>query len=340
MITGRLTHSYFPLALMVCGLLMLPAGVCGQSAEPSEIIRVDSDLVDLKVSVLRLNPLHSPAELRQSDFLILEDGKPQEIAFFAGENAPFDLVLLLDLSGSISDNSSWLETPQAFVEATRPIDRIAIVTFTDVPLLVSPLTSDRNALKEAIKDIDKPTGGTNFWDSLSFVMNSLLQTGNTSRRSAVVVMTDGVDNALPDVFGPGSRTSFDELLNLVRESDVIILPVYLDTEKEEVKRHRSRASAYALAREQLTQLAEIGGTRVYRAREVKDLDRVYEQVINDLGNVYSLGYKSTNSSRDGKWRSVTCSWSVEQDDGPYQTWICHENSGLVFVAALTGFACK
>lgn len=306
MIIGRLTHSHFTLALVVCVFLLLPAAVCGQSAEPSEIIRVDSDLVDLKVSVLRLNPLQSPAELRQSDFLVIEDGKPQEISFFVGENAPFDLVLLLDLSGSTSDKLKLVRnSAKRFVEATRPIDRIAIVTFTDVPLLVSPLTSDRNALKEAIKHIEKPIGGTNFWDSLGFVMNSLRQTGNTSRRSAVVVMTDGVDNALPDVFGQGSRTSFDELLNLVRQSDVIILPVYLDTEKEEVKRHRVRASAYVLAREQLAQLAETGGTRVYRAREVKDLDRVYEQVINDLGTVYSLGYKSTNSSRDGKWRAVT-----------------------------------
>ena len=306
MIIGRITRSCVPLTLMVCGFLLLPPGVIGQSAEPSEVIRVDSDLVDLKVSVLRLDPLHSPAELRQSDFLILEDGKPQEIAFFAGENSPFDLILLLDLSGSTSDKLKLVRnSAKRFVEATRPIDRIAIVTFTDVPLLVSPLTSDRKALKEAIKDIEKPTGGTNFWDSLGFVMNSFLHTGNTSRRSAVVVMTDGVDNALPDVFGPGSQTSFDELLNLVRQSDVIILPVYLDTEKEEVKRHRVRASAYALARQQLTQLAETGGTRVYRAREVRDLDRVYEQVINDLGTVYSLGYKSNNSSRDGKWRSVT-----------------------------------
>lgn len=306
MIIGRLIHSHFPLALVVCGFLLLPAGICAQSAEPSEVIRVDSDLVDLKVSVLRLDPLQSPAELRQSDFLVLEDGRPQEVSFFIGENAPFDLVLLLDLSGSTSDKLKLVRnSAKRFVEATRPIDRIAIVTFTDVPLLVSPLTSDRDALKEAIKHIEKPTGGTNFWDSLGFVMNSLRAAGNTSRRSAIVVMTDGVDNALPDVFGQGSLTSFDELLNLVRQSDVIILPVYLDTEKEEVKRHRVRASAYVLAREQLAQLAETGGTRVYRAREVKDLDRVYEHVINDLGTVYSLGYKSTNSSRDGKWRSVT-----------------------------------
>jgi VWFA-related protein len=293
------------LASMLCGFGVFERSVIAQTPEPSEVIRVDSDLVDLKVSVLRRDPLHAIGELRQSDFVILEDGKPQEIAFFAGENAPFDLVLLLDLSGSTSDKLDLVKkSAKRFVEATRPIDRVAIVTFTSRPLLVSPLTLDRKLLKASIKNIEKPGGGTNFWDALDFVLSSVLPEGNLARRSAVVAMTDGVDNALPGIFGEGSRTPFADLLDHARASDVIVLPVYLDTEKEEVQRHRSTASAYSLAREQLTQLAEIGGTRVYLAKKLKDLDRVYEQVINDLGTVYSLGYKPTNTSRDGKWRSV------------------------------------
>ena len=300
----RLSLLNLLLASMFCGISVFET-IVAQTPEPSEIIRVDSVLVDLKVSVLRLDPMHAIGELRQSDFVILEDGKPQEIAFFAGENAPFDLVLLLDLSGSTSDKLELVKnSAKRFVEATRPIDRVAIVTFTNKPLLVSPLTLDRKLLKASIKKIEKPGGGTNFWDSLDFVLSSVLPEGNLARRSAVVAMTDGVDNALPGIFGDGSRIPFADLLDHARASDVIVLPVYLDTEKEEVQRHRSTANAYSLAREQLTQLAEIGGTRVYRAKKLKDLDRVYEQVINDLGTVYSLGYKPTNTSRDGKWRSV------------------------------------
>ena len=302
---NRLSLLNLLLASMLCGIGVFETIVVAQTPEPSEVIRVDSDLVDLKVSVLRLDPLHAIGELRQSDFVILEDGKPQEIAFFAGENAPFDLVLLLDLSGSTSDKLDLVKkSAKRFVEATRPIDRVAIVTFTNKPLLVSPLTLDRKLLKESIKKIEKPGGGTNFWDSLDFVLSSVLPGGNLARRSAVVAMTDGVDNALPGIFGDGSRIPFADLLDHARASDVIVLPVYLDTEKEEVQRHRSTANAYSLAREQLRQLAEIGGTRVYRAKKLKDLDRVYELVINDLGTVYSLGYKPTNTSRDGRWRSV------------------------------------
>lgn len=307
MATSRISvkpSGYFLALNVILILALLPALTRAQSTEPNEVIRVDSDLVDLRVSVVRRDPLNPVAELKQSDFLILEDGKPQEISFFAGESDPFDLILLLDLSGSTAKKLKLVRSStERFVEATRPIDRVAIVTFTDVPEVVSPLTLDREALKKSIKKITEPSGGTNFWDSLRFVLDSPATNG--MRRRAVVVMTDGVDNALPGIFGDGSRTSFAELLELVRASDVIVFPVYLDTEKEEIKRHRSPASAYATARENLSQLAEVGGTIVYTARELKDLDRVYDQVIKDLGTVYSLGYRSNNKSRDGKWRSVT-----------------------------------
>ncbi len=291
--------------LMVSGLVLFPAVVPAQTSDDPDVIRVDADLVDLKVSVLRLDPLNAVEELKQSDFLVLEDGKPQEIAFFAGESAPFDLVLLLDLSASSSKKLKLVRnSAKRFVEVARPIDRIAVVTFTDAAHVISPLTLDREALKKAIKKIEDPAGGTNFYDSLRFVLEWVLPAQRGPRRSAVVVMTDGVDNALPDVFGDGSRTSFAELLERVRASDAVVFPVYLDTEQEEVKRHRSTANAYAIAREQLKQLADTGGTKVYPAKELKDLDQVYDQVIKDLGTVYSLGYRSSNTVRDGKWRSV------------------------------------
>lgn len=236
---------------------------------------------------------------------MLEDGKPQDIVFFAGEDTPFDLVLLLDLSGSTSDKLKLIRnSTKRFLESTRPSDRIAVYTFSDVIQVVSPLTGDRTFLKEALKAIDKPVGGTNFWDALSYVITFGFPREKGVRRRAVVVMTDGVDNALPDVFGDGSRTTFEELLEKVISSDTIVFPIYLDTEKQSTKRNRIPDTAYTTARNHLAQLAEICGTKLYKANKLSDLDMVYEQVIKDLAMVYSLGYKPSNSVRDGKWRSV------------------------------------
>ena len=286
-------------------LVSLFTSSSAQSQEPSETVRIESDLVDLKINVLGLAPETPAPLLEQKDFQVLEDGTPQEIAFFAAADAPFDLVLLLDLSGSTANKLKMIRrSAKRFVDAARAVDRIAVVTFTDRPALVSPLTLDRRQLKKSIDEIDEPYGGTNFWDSLNYVIESSVRLGSGLRRSAVVVMTDGVDNALPDVPGPGSVITFEELLTNVQNSESIVFPIYLDTEKEDVKNFHIPRAAYAQAREQLAAVASACGTTVYRAEKLKDLDQVYARVIRDLGTVYSIGYRPSNRALDGKWRSV------------------------------------
>ena len=291
------------ISLFCLTLLLFLGEICAQ--DPVETIRIDSDLVDLKVSVLGVAPNAPTPLLEQKDFVVLEDGAPQEISFFAAADAPFDLVLLLDLSGSNSKNLKMIRnSAKRFVDAARDVDRIALVTFTDTPALYSSFTLDRRKLKKSIDQMDEAIGGTNFWDSLEFVLRDLIPRGSGSRRTAVVVMTDGIDNALPDVPGPGSRIPFEKLIEEIRNSETIIFPIYLDTEEENVKRYHVPRLAYAQAREQLGQIATACGTTVYHAAKLNDLDTVYAQVVRDLSTVYSIGYRPANKSLDGKWRSV------------------------------------
>ena len=279
-----------------------------------ETIRIDSDLVDLKVSVLGFAPNAPAPLLKQEDFRVLEDGVPQEISFFAAADAPFDLVLLLDLSGSNSKNLKMIRnSAKRFVDAARDVDRIALVTFTDQPALYSSFSLDRKKLKKTIDEMDDAIGGTNFWDSMNYVLSDLIPQGSGLRRSAIVVMTDGIDNALPDVPGPGSRITFPGLLERIRNSESIVFPIYLDTEEENVKRYHVPRAAYAQAREQLAQIASLCGTPLYQAARLSDLDAVYAQVVRDLSTVYSIGYKPSNKSLDGKWRSVEVSLTKRSD---------------------------
>jgi len=295
-----LTLSSFLFAL----LLAVPA----QAQDGIETIRIESELVELKVSVLGVSPsTHTPL-LEQKDFVVLEDGKPQEIEFFESAEAPFDLVLLLDLSGSNSSKLKMIKSSaKRFVDSARPVDRIAVVAFTERPALYSPFTLDRKKLKRSIDDMDDAVGGTNFWDSLNFVLQHIIAHGPGTHRSAVVVMTDGIDNALTEVPGPGSVISFETLLANVRDSETIVFPIYLDTEEEIVrdfKKLRVTRVDYALAREQLGQIASACATNMYRASKLSDLDSLYGQVIRDLSTVYSIGYRPSNKALDGKWRSV------------------------------------
>src|SRR5260370_23943495 len=205
--------------------------VSSQTQEPTETIRIDTDLVNVSVSVLSRQASLPRSALEQKNFAVFENGEPQEISFFASAETPFDLVLLLDLSGSIADKVKLIRTSsKRFVDAARPGDRIAIVTFTSDVQVVSRLTLDHEALKTSIDQIAKPRGGTNFWDALRFVLEHIVgQSRIEGRRSAVLVITEGVDNALPDVFGDGSVTTFGELIEIARRSDVIAPPPPLHT---------------------------------------------------------------------------------------------------------------
>lgn len=291
------------LGVVIC----LAAGGClAQTVEPDETVRIDTNLVDLKVLVTSLDRGGHKPLLEQEDFQVFENGEVQEISFFAAADAPFDLVLLIDLSGSTAEKIKMIRrSAKAFVEATRPTDRVGIVTFSDTIQIISHLSLDRLLLKKLIDRIEKPAGGTNFWDSLHYVLGTMLPAQESSRRNAVIVMTDGVDNALPDVFGDGSQIGFTELLVKVRDSAAIVFPIYIDTEKEQIRRDRSMAAAYSTARDQLAELADACGTVVYRANKLKDLEKVYQHVIRDIATVYSIGYSPSNPERDGEWRSVS-----------------------------------
>lgn len=290
---------------MAGALLILCSGSVTRSQNPVETIRIESDLVDLKVSVLGLSATVNAPLLEQKDFQVLEDGSPQEISFFAAADSPFDLVLLLDLSGSTAKKLKMIRrSAKRFVDAARPVDRIAVAAFTDQLFLLSDFSLNRERLKKDIDDIDDAFGGTNFWDALNYVMKDLVKQNQDSRRSAVVVMTDGVDNALPDVRGPGSTITFEDLVTAVRSSEAIVFPIYLDTEKEDVQQYKIPPAAYAQAREQLAQIALASGTNLYRAAKLEDLEQLYAQVIRDLSTVYSIGYRPSNRTLDGKWRTV------------------------------------
>ncbi|HKP36043.1 MAG TPA: hypothetical protein VJT71_04235, partial [Pyrinomonadaceae bacterium] len=85
-------------ALVMLVACFLPVNAGAQSSDSIETVRIDTDLVNLNVSVFSRDLARNPPALEQKDFAIFENGTPQEISFFASAETPFDLVLLLDLS--------------------------------------------------------------------------------------------------------------------------------------------------------------------------------------------------------------------------------------------------
>lgn len=269
--------------------------ILGITNDENEVLNIDTKLVNLNVRILTKD-LKAPVgvNLSKEDFTVHEDGVEQEIVFFSTSEQAFDLVLLLDFSGSTVEKRGLIKkAAQRFVEYARPTDRIAVVIFADEIKIVSELTNDKIALAEKIKNVETD-GGSPIWDSLVFAYENIIKKESAGRRSAIVFMTDGEDYSKENTFADAMET--------VRRGDTTIFPVYLDIESyygRQAKRYSRKAQ------QSLSMLAEESGGQFYKADNVKDLNGIYEQVINDLGKIYSIGYEPKNNARDGIWRNLT-----------------------------------
>src|SRR5215207_4229136 len=198
--------------------------------DPGDVIKVETKLVSLNVSVFNSKLKTFIGSLTKEDFRVLENGQEQTITYFASTDVPFDLVLLVDLSGSTKDKRDLIKkSTLRFIEAARPTDRLAIVTFSDTPNVVSPLTLDRTQLAASVSNMEGK-GGSHVWDAVKFALDDVIGPKTLERRRAVVLISDGVDEALLNLDTlRGSKTTFADLVEQVRQTDALIVPIYLDT---------------------------------------------------------------------------------------------------------------
>jgi VWFA-related protein len=277
-----------------------------QEVDEDEVVRVESDLVTLNISVVDRASGRGLVGLTAEDFRVQEDNVEQHIEHFESAEAPFDLLLLLDLSGSTARVTETIRAAaRRFVAVTRPQDRVAIITFAGDASLVSPLTSDRAALRERIDRLAPPKGDTRLHDSLAYALDYLSRDADPARRRALILMSDGLDSTLPNVTGVGSTTSYEEVRSRVQEFDGIVYTVWTNTEFYEAFSPLDiQPETYDLAHDRMEELSGAGGGAFYEVEKIEDLAGAYERVVADLGTVYSLTYRPTNKRRDGNWRAI------------------------------------
>jgi VWFA-related protein len=285
-----------------------PAPVSTGPEEISEgdVIRVDTELVSVNVSVVDRNTNRGVSDLAKDDFRLYEDNVQQQIAHFDSASAPFNLILLIDLSGSTARVVELIKGAALhFVEAARPFDRIGIITFAGGQVVVSSLTNDHQALRQRINSIQKPDGSTKLYDSLAFAMDEVFREAKDSRRNAIVVMSDGMDSTLPNVTGEGSTLSYEEVSRRVREFDGVLYSIWVKTQSYvPLSIHDIQQETWDQGHDDMKDLADDGGGAFYECLKLEDLAGAYERVVADLGMVYTLSYRPTNKARDGSWRAI------------------------------------
>ena len=289
------------LALIVSLISQQATAPSARAIKPEEsAIKLNARLVNVNIKVVDSSG-RPVSQLKPSDFVVLEDNVPQEITYFEPVAAPVNLLLLLDLSGSIGSKlEAMKKAAKKFVDSLGRDDRIAIASFTTRFQGVSDFTTDKGKLKKSIDHIINPGGDTALYDAAWEALDALR--GRGQARTALVILSDGVDSAfIPNE--QGSKRGFDELMMRVEEEDATIYPIYFDTEPEVVGGDYT-PQVFAKARTQLEALAEQTGGSYFRASRAEDLDGVYKRVAAELHSFYSLAYPAKDAKNDGRWRKI------------------------------------
>jgi len=302
--------------------LLLGAAPSARPQEPDDVVRTETNLVQLNVGVVDPRG-RAITSLSQNDFTVYEDGVKQPILHFEPTYAPFSLVLLLDTSGStVNFRQQFKQAAWRFLDALSPDDRVAVVQFNAKVKSLAGFSTDRKKTAYAIQIADG-AGETYLYQALRYALNELDKEG-PKRRKAIVVMTDGLDTSLRNSDRAAlARVQNDEeaikaidakasgALNAVLSSadrqGVSIYPLALPSgdPKRLPLPDPVITGIYSAARTRLQNLADRSGGRLNEIQRLDQMARLYVEVAADLRSLYTVAYQARGDrARDGKWHEI------------------------------------
>jgi Ca-activated chloride channel family protein len=246
--------------------------------------QIEVNLVELPVSVADASgqPI---SDLKEADFHVAENGKPQKLAsFHYATNLPISVGVLLDHSGSMKERMGDARTAAGsfFKRILRGTDKAFIAPFASDPAKFAPFVSDVSTLDAQVSAIPDAAGGTSLYDA---IVTGLYRFRNVQGRKALIVITDGEDTT--------SRIAYDDMLVYARASRV---PLYFIGIGFGFGDLSGPARMKALA-------AETGGI-AYFIKNTKQLDDAYQQLEKELRTQYLLSYHAESTSKDQAYRTI------------------------------------
>jgi Ca-activated chloride channel homolog len=279
-------------------------------------------------------------DLKRDQFKLFENGVEQKVAYFEPNEKPFTVALVLDTSASTFFHLWEIkEAAIAFAKQLRPQDRVLVVTFDKLVMLLTEATNDQNVVTEVIERNAVTGFSTRLYDAIDLVINERLN--KIDGRKAIVLFTDGVDTA-------SYQATYNSTLREVEELDALIYPIQYDTRDFAAAQNRgnsvtivssttssgwpfpSRSTSrvvynnptvqapgtskaeYQLADQYLHQLADKSGGRLYKANDRDQLAQAFSKIAEELRYQYSLGYYPQTTLESGERRMIKV--KVEQPD--------------------------
>jgi len=302
-------------------LLLLLAHPSAAQVQRDDTIVTETSLVQLNIGVVDKSG-HAITTLSRNDFTIFEDGVKQTIQGFEPTQAPFSLVLLLDISGSTTGfRPQLIFAATRFLDAIGPDDRVAVIAFNAKIKPLIGFTNNKSKAAYAISLADKGGGETHLYEALNYSLHELAREGQ--RRKAIVVLTDGLDTDMRNADRRlASQATTDQeaisaikpdnetvsgLLNAAAHQGVSIYPLALPSgdPKHLPLPDPVITGIYTAARVRLQSLADTTGGRLNEINQLHQLAELYREVAAELRTLYTLAYQAPGQhARDGKWHEI------------------------------------
>ena len=270
--------------------------------------------------------------LKADDFIVYEDGKPQQIQQFDSERVPVSLGIALDTSGSMVGekiSAAQAALNRFLYDLLGEHDEVFLYRFDSRPELVSSWTGDRQAVGRALGMV-RPSGGTALYDTVAEAV-PLAQKG-TRRKKALVVISDGNDQ--------NSRLRVDDVRQMIRESEVLVYAIGIDASGNPTQRYSAPqgiakpvyspspfpgkapppqpapapkttppsspprgSSSDRMNADALRAITDDSGGRTEIIVSPKDLAPATAGIADELSRQYFIGYTSS-APKDGRWHSI------------------------------------
>jgi Ca-activated chloride channel family protein len=255
--------------------------------DPTTTFRINVKLVNVFSTVT--NSGGAPvSSLKQEDFQVFEDGKPQKIAVFQRESElPLSIVIAIDTSLSTrNDQKLELESARRFAHTIlRPIDGVSLFQFSEVVDQLTPFTADIRAIDRGINRVH--TGAaTALYDTLYLGADALM---DRRGRKVMVVITDGGDTV--------SKTSYQDAVREAQQAEVILYSVIIVPIENNAGRDIGGEHA-------LIQLSRDTGGKYFYASSLEQLDAAFRQISDELRTQYLIAYYPSARLSDSEFRRI------------------------------------
>ena len=275
-------------------------------AQPAEILKVDVDLVTVDALVLQKKTARVVGNLKQTDFVILEDGTKQEVTHFSQDTLPLSVLLLIDRGGCLDPFGSAVhQAANDALARLKPTDEVAVMTYHDNAELLQGFTRDRATIESALDRIPSHNDWADHCLNKAFAKAAdyMVTSGNPVGRRVIIAIT-GITRNFDCGHGPSGKTAKQAIF----ESGSVVCGVVPRTPGQRMENGlmvwgTKMVGMFGAPTLDIKQLADETGGEVMEDKPER-LDTNFTKLIDHLRTRYSLAFVSSNRKRDGSLRKL------------------------------------